>query len=327
MHKLSVAAHHLGCDTFNATIAKLKSAGFNPFDQVGLYRRSFAFNHDWFKGLHLEQAAHIEIGIVRNQNPANWRGVFQPTGEIDRIANRREFGVGADMTQQHRPSINADSHCQMKAVALAKFMQRRLHRQRPANRPFWVVLAGGLRSPQGHHRIANVLIHHAAVVDNRRINHLPQGIHRGRNIFGIQRFAQRREARNVSEQDCHLFTLFHWWRWRCWRLQRGEFFANLRDQRIHNRITQNSALRLQNDNGLFKLLLFIRHGLLRIGRCGSKYAEMSGVAHVTLRQLLSRRVLHSLVYHTQPFAGSGKWGNLRHRSHRLTRIIISCCYV
>ena len=71
------------------------------------------------------------------------------------------------------------------------------------DRPFGIVLAGRGRAPQGHHRIADELLHPAAVALDDLRHGREVAILQGPDLLGIAALGKGGEADEVSEEDGH----------------------------------------------------------------------------------------------------------------------------
>jgi hypothetical protein len=136
----------------------------------------------------------------------------------------------------------------------AKFLDRRLHGQRAAHGPLRVVLAGGFRSPQGHDRVADVLVDAAAVVGDGPVDGRPQIVHDPGHDLGVHRFRQGREAGDVGEEDGGLLALLGGLGL---GFQCGQFFPQRSDARIDYRVAKNGSLGFKGGDAGFQWIDFI----------------------------------------------------------------------
>ena len=86
-------------------------------------------------------------------------------------------------------------------------MEPTLDRQGGAERPLGVTLVRDRRPEQRHHPVAEELVDRPFVVVHLVQDHLEGAVHDGVDVFGVELFRHRREARHVREQDRHLLAL------------------------------------------------------------------------------------------------------------------------
>ena len=250
MLQLGRAADHGRLDAFDAAGGGPESAGLAP-DQVDAQRLGLALDLEWRQRLDIEQAAHVAVGVVGDQDAADGRRVLEPAGDIDGIAHGRELSRGADVADQDWAGVDANAHRQRRAVLLAETGQRLLHGECGAQGLFGIILAVYVRPPQRHHRIADVLVNDAAPRSDLVIQHLPKRVHQLCDVLVVEGFAERGEAGDISEEDGDLFAL-GFRRARC-TSNAANCWRRPDKRRIDNCIAKDSPLGFQGCDGVLKL--------------------------------------------------------------------------
>jgi hypothetical protein len=109
--QLVVAADHPRLDALNAAGGHPERSRLGPLHEVGLHRLGLALDLEGLLNQRRRRhAADMAVSVVADQHAPDRRGVFQPAGQVDRVAHGREFGRRADLPQQHRPGVDADPH-------------------------------------------------------------------------------------------------------------------------------------------------------------------------------------------------------------------------
>ena len=99
------------------------------------------------------------------------------------------------------PGVHPDAHREAVAGLGAEVGQRRLQPERGPDRAFGVVLAGDVGAPDGHQRVADVLVDPAAVLHDDRVEPRPQRVHEVHHELGVAGLRHRGEPAHVGEQD------------------------------------------------------------------------------------------------------------------------------
>jgi hypothetical protein len=191
------APHHACADTFDAPPPHSKGARANALDKVGLQRFRLAFHAHRRLFLHIEDAAHQFIGVVRDEDVTPICRVDQTAGGIDGIAHRCEFALGADRAQEDLPTIHADF--EMNGERSHTFPERFLHPERGTNRTFGIVFPGSLRSPKRHNRVANMFVDIAAIFLDDAVGPDPEMVDEVRHILRVPVFGESGEAGDIRK--------------------------------------------------------------------------------------------------------------------------------
>ena len=80
-------------------------------------------------------------------------------------------------------------------------IERGAHLERGARRAQGVVLVGHRDPEDGHHGVADVLLHHPAVAPDRRVGALEPAPNHLMQRLGVQSLAELREPGDVGEED------------------------------------------------------------------------------------------------------------------------------
>ena len=88
-----------------------KGARFGAAHEKGCERFAFAFDRERRLGRHIKHAAHVAIGVVRNENSARRCRALQARGEIHCIARRGKFfvRVRAKFPDDDETRVNTDA--------------------------------------------------------------------------------------------------------------------------------------------------------------------------------------------------------------------------
>ena len=107
--------------------------------------------------------------------------------------------------------VDPHAHAELDPVQPAHFvgqgLEPALDRQGGAERPLGVTLVRDRRPEQRHHPVAEELVDRPFVAVHLVQDHLEGAVHDGADVFGVELFRHRREARYVREQDRHLPAL------------------------------------------------------------------------------------------------------------------------
>ena len=259
--EFGLTSNHARLDAFDSARIPAKNARLGSEHQIRLQRFAFAFDRQQILRTHFKRAAHMAIRIMRNQNAADGRGVFDARCHIHRVAHRRKFALRADRAQHDRARVDADAHLNRALLRRHERVDFVLHCERRANRLLGVVFVRDGHAPQCHHRIAHVLVNFSAVRIDDMVKPLPQRVdHRG-HFFRVNRFRKRGKARNVRKQHRRLFALFG----KHGRIfERRNFRAQRGDGNIRRDIAKHFALAFQQGDGLFQFRAF---AVVRIHKC------------------------------------------------------------
>ncbi len=99
--QLSLPSNCAGLNALHTPRRNAKGARLGRMHEVDLDWLGLALDLDRFQGLHIKNAAHVAVGIVRDEDTAHGRGVLQPAGQVDRVAHGRVFGGRAYLANQN----------------------------------------------------------------------------------------------------------------------------------------------------------------------------------------------------------------------------------
>jgi hypothetical protein len=206
-----------------------------------------ALHRDLLRRLKIKNSPNTPRCRRADHNPAHRRGVFQPRGQVDRVAHHR---VAARFQSAHQPSqhfarVQADAHPQAKATLLlqigAEVGDDALHRQGGAHGHLFVVFQRLWRAEQSHHGVAAVFVNRAAKAVDFRRHRFKQPVHNRGYVLWVQIFTEGRVARHVGKQHSDALAFVG----RLLRLDKGcQPFTQQPQGGIYHQIAQGSALRL-----------------------------------------------------------------------------------
>ena len=129
-------------------------------------------------------------------------GLLQTRGHVHRVT-RDERLPSAGLAGDDFARVDADPTDERRAVVALELLieesERFPHVARGANGPEGVVLVGGGDAEDGHHRIADELLHGAAMAFDRLGHRCEVPRHHPPDRLGVQSVPERRRARDVAE--------------------------------------------------------------------------------------------------------------------------------
>ena len=90
---------------------------------------------------------------------------------------------------------------------VGQWLEPALDREGGPERPLGVTLVRDRHPEQRHHPVAEELVNRPFVAVHLVQDQLEDAVHDGADVFGVELFRHRREARHVREQDRHLLAL------------------------------------------------------------------------------------------------------------------------
>ena len=154
---------------------------------------------------HVHQSGQPGHQGVGQQRLAGSRQVLQPGGQVHRLAGYRVLPV--------RRAAGAAGHDLARSqadVALERRLQGRhgaVDLQRRVNGPLCVVAMGDRCAEHRHHRIADVLVDHAAVALHHGVDRAEVAVQERVNLLRVALLGQSREAAEIGEEDGDLAAL------------------------------------------------------------------------------------------------------------------------
>ena len=259
--EFGVAADHPGGHAFDAACADTELAGFGALDQVALHRGVDPLDGQRLLRVHLEQAAHLGVCVVRYPQGAGRGGLLHAGCDIDRMAADVAFGVHA-AAQQHAAGVDAYADVEAGVAVTgqdfcAKGSAQLQQRQAAVHGALGVVFAGFVYTEGGQDVVASVLQHFAAVGNNHGRAACKRIVHHGADGLRVQLLAEVGGADHVQEQDAHLLESLGGFDRSCRRGdQCGEPGLQWRHRHVHHCIAKQRTLGFKRLDPGFELLLF-----------------------------------------------------------------------
>ena len=158
----------------------------------------------------LELLARVAMGLRADVDRAVGGDVLQAGGDVDGVAEHREFlpGLTPDMAGDHQTRVDADVELEghPDAALLDEARELVAHLDRRVDRLLGRLLEGRGDPEEGHHAVADVLVDVAAV----RGDHAGQGgeapVDDVGDFLGVEPLRHARESREVGEHDRHMPT-------------------------------------------------------------------------------------------------------------------------
>ena len=148
-------------------------------------------------------------GHVVDEHGSRLGDRLQPRRRVDRVAEHHPLPLGAEL-DRGAAGEHAGPDAQVRHPHLLAEQGHRLgQRERGADRPLGVVLAGHGRSPNGHHGVADELLDGPAVALDQGPAAVEVMAQKLADLLGIAVLAQRGEPDQVGEQHGHQPSLGH----------------------------------------------------------------------------------------------------------------------
>jgi hypothetical protein len=144
------------------------------------------------------------MGERTKQDLAGLGGLLESSGHVDRIPGREGLalrGVTSDHLARVHARPHGDPHPALALELLVEGGQALAHLGGRPHCPQGGVLVHGRDPEHSHDRIADELLHRAAVLLEHPAHLLEVALHDPAHHLGIRPLAERRRARNVCEDD------------------------------------------------------------------------------------------------------------------------------
>jgi hypothetical protein len=158
----------------------------------------------------LEDALSGAIGLLGAGDPVHRCRPLQAGGGVDDVAGDDPlplFGAGAQ-GHDRLPRVDADAYLQrQRRVGVVQLVDRLQDAEAGPDGALCIVLVRHGRAEDGHHRIADELLHGAAVALDLLSQAGVVGADAGAHVLGVCRFGGRGEADEAAEEDGHDLAL------------------------------------------------------------------------------------------------------------------------
>jgi hypothetical protein len=139
--------------------------------------------------------------------------LLEPGGDVGRVADRRVVHpqVGANRPDHDEagveplPDLEGDAAPPLQVVA--QLVQPPLDAERGVGGPLGMLFVRDRGAEERHDAVAEELVHRALVAVDLVQHQLERLVHQHVGVLGVELRGQRREARDVGEQDRHLLAL------------------------------------------------------------------------------------------------------------------------
>ena len=161
-----------------------------------------------------QRLVRLENRCVRDQTPrrsadehlARAGGLLQPLRSVHRVA-RDERLAARRVTGDDLAGVDPDAHVQLDAQpareVLVQLRKRRAHVDRGAYRTQRVVFVQLRHAEDGHHRVADELLHRSAVPLQHAAHLVEPACHHAAEGFRIELLPETRRVGDVAEDDRH----------------------------------------------------------------------------------------------------------------------------
>ena len=172
-------------------------------EAVGGEGLGLALRLDGGRGLGLDSVADESVGLLAEQHLPGLRRLLQPRGDVDGVSGRKALLRARD------DLAGVDAHAQLEPRAVAglelvvQLVQAAAQLVGGAHRAQRVVLVHRRHAEDGHHRVADELLHRPAVPLDDRLRRLEVARHHPPQALRIDPLAERRRAGDVAEEHRH----------------------------------------------------------------------------------------------------------------------------
>jgi len=174
-------------------------------------RLGLALHRNRLQRLVVEHPLRRAVGLLGDRDPVHRRRPLQSGGGVDDVAEHASLALFRTRTEGHDrlACVDPDSHLQRERRGLLVQLVDRLQdaKARP-NGALGVVLVRDGRSERGHHRVADELLHGAAVALDLLAQACVIREHARANVLGIRRVRGCSEADEIAEENGHDLALF-----------------------------------------------------------------------------------------------------------------------
>ena len=144
--------------------------------------------------------------LASEQDLSRLRGLLEPRRDVDGVAGRDGL-LRRRIADDHLAGVDPDPLLEAQAESLlepvVQQLERAAHLVGGPDGAQRVVLVDERHAEDGHDRVADELLHGAAVPLEHRPHLVEVADHHAPHRLGIHALAEAREARDVAEQDGH----------------------------------------------------------------------------------------------------------------------------
>ena len=160
----------------------------------------------------VEVALHQPMRRLRDHDPPGLGGLLEPGRDVRRVAHGRvvHAEVVADRADDHEARVQPLADLEGDAAPRWRssgLVERRSDPQGSVDRALSMILVRDRSTEQRHDAVTKELVHGALVAVDLGEHQLEDPGHEAMDFFGIQPLGQRRETRDVDEQDGDLLPL------------------------------------------------------------------------------------------------------------------------
>ena len=167
-------------------------------------RLGFALHVDRLQPFVVEHALGLPVGLLGDGDPAHRGDSLEPRGGVDHVAGNDPLALLRAAAERHHrlARVDPDPDLQRQArVVLVQFRDRLQDAQRGPDRTLGVVLVRKRSSEHGHDRVADELLHRAAVALDLLSQALVVRTDAGAHVLGVGGLGGGGEADQVAEED------------------------------------------------------------------------------------------------------------------------------
>ncbi len=159
----------------------------------------------------LDRSLSRPIRRLVDEDAVGGRRGLQPRSGVDHVAGGHSLTLLRACIEPDECLAGGDPHPNVKlprVVALVQLGDPLSDGQRSADGALGIVLAGGRRAKDGHHGVADELLHRAAVALELEADALVVAGEDRSDVLGVELFRLRREADEIGEEDADDLPLF-----------------------------------------------------------------------------------------------------------------------
>ena len=145
------------------------------------------------------------VGRLVDQDAVHGRRVLQARCRVDDVPRDHPLALGRSGVERHERLAGRDRHAHLEPPLLD---DRVADREARTDRTLRVVLVSSRRAEDGHHRVADELLHRAPVALELGAQLRVVRRERGAHVLGVELLGERRRPDEIGEEDADDLPLF-----------------------------------------------------------------------------------------------------------------------
>ena len=202
---------HLAADHWNGMAAKVRAETRTGSDSTpNRERPALPFHAHRLEGLVVEDIACSEIGRLPDRDSPRRRNGLEPSSGVDDVAGHHPLALGRTGAEgdDDLARVDPDPHRELKPLLQVQLVNRLQDPQAGADGPLGVVLMDDGGTEDRHHRVADELLHRAAVALDLPAQARVVRPHGRADVLGIGGLRAGCKPDQIAEEDGHELPLF-----------------------------------------------------------------------------------------------------------------------